>query len=200
MKKSLLTPTLLLAAVLVLAGCDSNTPAENAAASETDNPVQPAADSADMDIELVPITYEKWQRKLDGYKPDIVVVDMWATWCAPCIERFPKMVELNKRYGDRGVRFVSMNLDSREDEPALEMARQFLVNTRAAFENYMMDENLLEAFEMLDLLGIPTVVIYGPDGQERFRLTGDNPNHQFTDQDVESAIKSLLQSLGLAKQ
>lgn len=194
MKKSLLTPTLLLAAVLVLAGCDSNTPAENAAASETDNPVQPAADSADMDIELVPITYEKWQRKLDGYKPDIVVVDMWATWCAPCIERFPKMVELNKRYGDRGVRFVSMNLDSREDEPALEMARQFLVNTRAAFENYMMDENLLEAFEMLDLLGIPTVVIYGPDGQERFRLTGDNPNHQFTDQDVESAIKSLLQS------
>lgn len=192
MKKSLLTPTILLAAVLMLAGCD-NTPAQNAAA-ETDNPVQPAADGADADIELVPITYEKWKRKLAGYKPDIVVVDMWATWCAPCIERFPKMVELNKHYGDRGVRFVSMNLDSREDEPALEMARQFLVNTRATFENYMMNENLLQAFEMLDLLGIPTVVIYGPDGQERFRLTGDNPNHQFTDQDVESAIKSLLQS------
>lgn len=192
MKKSLLTPSLLLAAVLVLAGCD-NTPAENTA-TETVNPVQPAADSVDTGIALRPITYEKWKQKLAGYKPDIVVVDMWATWCAPCIERFPKMVELNKRYGSRGVRFVSMNLDSREDEPALEMARQFLVNTRATFENYMMNENLLEAFEMLDLLGIPTVVIYGPDGQERFRLTGDNPNHQFTDQDVESAIKSLLQS------
>jgi hypothetical protein len=56
----------------------------------------------------------------------------------------------------------------------------------------MMNENLLEAFERLDLLGIPTVLVYGSDGREHFRLTGDNPNNQFTDQDVESAIKSLL--------
>ena len=41
-------------------------------------------------------------------------------------------------------------------------------------------------------LGIPTVLVYGPDGQERFRLTGDNPNSQFTDRDIESAIETLL--------
>jgi thiol-disulfide isomerase/thioredoxin len=187
MKTGLLASAALLAAVLVPAGCDNRPP-------ETNNPVQPAADGENANIELIPITYEKWKRKLAGYKSDVVVVDMWATWCAPCIERFPKMVELNQRYGGRGVRFVSMNLDSREDEPALEMARQFLVNTRATFENYMLDENLLQAFEMLNLSGIPTVVIYGPDGQERFRLTGDNPDHPFTGRDVESAIESLLRS------
>lgn len=190
MKEVLLTSTILLAAVLVLAGCE-NKSSENSVTAKTDTPT---ADSNNAGIRLVPITYEQWEQKLAGYKSDIVVVDMWATWCAPCIERFPKMVELSKRYGGRGVRFVSMNLDSREDGPALETARQFLVNTRATFENYMMDENLLEAFDMLDLPGIPTVVIYGPDGQERFRLTGDDPDHPFTDQDVESAIKSLLPS------
>lgn len=184
MKTTLLIPAVLLTAVLVLAGCDNK-------AAETGNGIQPTAD-ANAGIELIPITYEEWTRKLAGYAPDIVVVDMWATWCAPCIERFPKMVELHEQYGDRGVRFVSMNLDSREDAPALKMAEQFLINTSATFENYMMNENLLQAFELLDLLGIPTVLIYGPDGQERFRLTGDNPNQQFTDQDIESAIESLL--------
>lgn len=184
MKTVLTIPAAVLAAVLMLAGCDNK-------AAETGNGIQPTAD-ASAGIELIPITYEEWTGKLAGYVPDIVVVDMWATWCAPCIERFPKMVELHQRFGDRGVRFVAMNLDSREDSPALKMAEQFLINTNATFENYMMDENLLKAFELLDLLGIPTVLIYGPDGQERFRLTGDNPNSQFTDRDIESAIESLL--------
>lgn len=188
MEKIFLIPTLL-AAGLFLAGCDKPTTDRTA---ETDNLAQPATASNASGIELVAITHKEWTQKLAGYGPDIVVVDMWATWCAPCIERFPKMVELHKRYGDQGVRFVSMNLDSREDEPALKMAEQFLINTGATFENYMMNENLLEAFERLDLLGIPTVLVYGSDGREHFRLTGDNPNNQFTDQDVESAIKSLL--------
>lgn len=184
MKTVLTIPAAVLAAVLMLAGCDNK-------AEETGSAVQPTA-GENAGIELVPITHEEWTQKLAGYKPEIVVVDMWATWCAPCIERFPKMVELHKKYGGRGVRFVSMNLDSREDQPALKMAKQFLINTGASFENYLMNENLLEAFEMLDLLGIPTVLVYGPDGQERFRLTGDNPNSQFTDRDIESAIETLL--------
>lgn len=189
MKILLLIPAAVLAAGLLLTGCDNKTADQSA---ETSNVVKPAATGNISGIELIPITYQEWTQKLAGYAPDIVVVDMWATWCAPCIERFPKMVELHKKYGDRGVRFVSMNLDSREDEPALKMAEQFLINTNATFENYMMNENLLKAFEMLDLLGIPTVLVYGPDGQERFRLTGDNPNNQFTDRDIESAIESLL--------
>ncbi|HEX7027482.1 MAG TPA: TlpA disulfide reductase family protein [Gammaproteobacteria bacterium] len=187
--KTVLITAALLAAALLLTGCDNPT-ADHAA--EKGAVVRPTAASDADGIELVPISYKEWTQKLAGYPPEIVVVDMWATWCAPCIERFPKMVELHKKYGDRGVRFVSMNLDSREDKPALKMAEQFLINTGASFENYLMNENLLEAFEMLDLLGIPTVLVYGPDGQERFRLTGDNPNSQFTDRDIESAIETLL--------
>jgi len=44
----------------------------------------------------------------------------------------------------------------------------------------------------LDLLGIPAVFIYGPDGSLRYRLTGDDPNNQFTDADVDEAIEELL--------
>lgn len=147
-------------------------------------------------IDLTPITFKEWQEKLSSYEPDIVVVDLWATWCQPCIERFPHMVEMHERYHDKGVRFVSMNLDSRDDTQALTFARQFLVKTNATFENYLMNENMMDAFEMLDLLGIPAVYIYDRNGQERIRLTGDNPNKQFTDKDVEDAIISLLAQPG----
>jgi len=152
----------------------------------------PAGDS----IALVPIAFAAWQEKLAGYAGDIVVVDMWATWCVPCIERFPHMVKLHGRYSPRGVRFISMSLDDREDTIALDRAREFLVQQKAVFDNYLMDEGITDAFEKLDLLSIPAVLIYGRDRSLRFKLTGDDPNNQFTGGDVEEAIEQLLQEEG----
>ncbi|MBN1379907.1 MAG: TlpA family protein disulfide reductase [Gammaproteobacteria bacterium] len=149
--------------------------------------------AGDDAIQLKRISYSQWQEKLKSYPPDIVVVDMWATWCVSCIERFPKMIELHRQYHQQGVRFVSMCLDERDDQPAITRAEKFLQKNNAVFENYLMDENLMQAFEMLDLIGIPVVLIYDRNGQEHFRLTGDNPNKQFTDKDVEAAIQQLLQ-------
>ena len=149
--------------------------------------------SSDTDIvSLVPLTFAQWQNKLPHYQPNIVVVDNWATWCAPCIKRFPKMVELDQRYRAEGVSFVSINLDDHEDTDALQKARDFLTEVNATFDNYYMDENVIDAFEKLDLLGIPAVVIYDRSGKERYRLTGDNPNKQFTDEDIDAAVQELL--------
>lgn len=143
-------------------------------------------------VTLVPVSFDVWQGKLASYKGDIVVVDNWATWCVPCVERFPHMVELYQKYRSKGVRFISMCLDDRDDPDALRRAEQFLVAQHATFENYRMDEVVPDAFEKLDLLGIPAVFVYDRSGKLRYRLTGDDPNHQFTDADVEGAIEKLL--------
>jgi len=140
----------------------------------------------------VPVSFDEWQQKLDGWQGDIVVVDMWATWCSSCLVRFPKMVELHDAYASKGVRFVSLCLDDRDDAEALAFAARFLEKQRAPFEHYLMNEKLMVAFEKLDLLGIPAVVIYRRDGEEAARLTGDNPNDQFDDRDIEEAVKTLL--------
>lgn len=150
-----------------------------------------AAQTGDS-IEIKPVRYTEWQDKLKNYRPDIVVVDYWATWCISCIERFPKMVEMQRHYHKQGVRFVSMCLDEHDDAPSIAKGQRFLQKINAQFEHYLMDENLMQAFEMLDLIGIPAVSIYDRSGKERYRLTGDNPNKQFTDEDVEAAIKTLL--------
>ena len=62
----------------------------------------------------------------------------------------------------------------------------------AVFDNFWMDENLMIAFEKLNLIGIPAVIIYDRNGDERYRLTGDDPNNQYSGKDIEKAIQELL--------
>ena len=144
-------------------------------------------------ITFLPVTYSQWQEKLAAYKGNILVVDLWATWCAPCVQRFPHMVELSRKYSDRErIRFVSMSLDDRSDPAALELAHKFLIRQNATFDNYRMDEIIPDAFDKFNIQGIPAVFIYDRTGKLRYRLTGDDPNHQFTNEDVERAVKTLL--------
>ncbi|MGB6852929.1 MAG: TlpA disulfide reductase family protein [Thermoanaerobaculia bacterium] len=152
----------------------------------------PTETEESVEVSLTPVTFEQWQQELASLEGGIVVVDMWATWCVPCVERFPKMVELYHEYSSRGVTFVSMCLDDRGDTEAVAYAHEFLGKQKATFANYLMDEMVTEGFVKLDLLGIPAVYVYAPDGERRYRLTADDPYNQFTDEDVESAIQELL--------
>jgi cytochrome c biogenesis protein CcmG/thiol:disulfide interchange protein DsbE len=147
---------------------------------------------------LAPVSFERWQEHLGRLRGEIVVVDHWATWCVPCLERFPAMVALAGKYQRRGVRFRSLCLDDRDDPDALAHAREFLSRQQADFPHYLMDEPITAAFEKLDLLGIPAVFVYGRDGALRYRLTGDDPARQFTDADVELAILELIGEPGAA--
>ena len=55
-----------------------------------------------------------------------------------------------------------------------------------------MNENLMQSFEALNLLGIPAVYIYSKEGELHSKLTGDNPNKQFTEKDIKDTIEALL--------
>jgi thiol-disulfide isomerase/thioredoxin len=143
-------------------------------------------------VTLRPVHFDQWKQELASLKGAIVVVDVWATWCAPCIERFPHMVDLSRRYASRGVTFVSMNVDNREDKAAVEAARQFLLKQGASFRNYSMDENILDAFQDLGVQGIPAVFMYDRTGRQRYFLNADDPNRQFTTRDVSDALATLV--------
>ena len=43
---------------------------------------------------------------------EVVLIDFWASWCAPCIAKFPKMKEFYGAYGDKGFEIVSNSIDS----------------------------------------------------------------------------------------
>ncbi len=138
------------------------------------------------------VTYAQWVRELESMRGRIVVVDYWATWCAPCVERFPRVMEMARRWSKSGVTFVTVSLDDRDDPKSIAKVQEFLAQQNARTPNYLMNEVIPDAFEKLGLLGVPAVMIYDRSGKMSKKLTGDDPNHQYTEADVESAIRSAV--------
>jgi thiol-disulfide isomerase/thioredoxin len=59
---------------------------------------------------------------LEGTLPDcagrVVLVDFWATWCAPCKASFPAYSELQKALGERGLTIIAVSVDKKPEEYA----------------------------------------------------------------------------------
>ena len=49
--------------------------------------------------------------KLSDYHGQIVVLNFWATWCAPCVEEMPSLVEMQRRVKSKGITVVAVSVD-----------------------------------------------------------------------------------------
>ena len=65
--------------------------------------------------------------QLSSYRGKVVVLDFWATWCDPCREETPYLVELQKKYGDRGLQIIGISMDD-GPEPVRGFYQQFHMN------------------------------------------------------------------------
>ncbi len=60
------------------------------------------------------------------------VINVWATWCAPCVAEFPELVALARRFANRDFEFISVSMDHPKSEPQV---KQFLEKNGAAPSN-----------------------------------------------------------------
>jgi thiol-disulfide isomerase/thioredoxin len=106
--------------------------------------------------------------KLADLKGQVVVVNFWATWCAPCKEEMPSLATLAKDYASKGVKVVAISVDRLEDGAA---AKDFL-KTHGGLQFYN-DPEYRVVFGLTPRPdGIPTTVIYDKAGKEQARLSG----------------------------
>jgi len=154
-----------------------------------------AATSAEDDgVKLEKINYENFRTKVVANKnAKFTMVDAWATWCAPCKENFPHVVEMHKKYGNKGLAVVSLSFDDPANAKQFSEAEKFLKEKKAVFRNVLLDEEEGVGFEKLNINAIPAVFLFGPDGKEIRRFTLDDPNHQFTYDEVEKAVAAMLE-------
>jgi thiol-disulfide isomerase/thioredoxin len=54
--------------------------------------------------------------RLSDYRGKIVVLNFWATWCGPCREEMPMLVEAEKTWAARGITFIAVSLDDSKTE------------------------------------------------------------------------------------
>jgi thiol-disulfide isomerase/thioredoxin len=150
---------------------------------------------AGIDVKLDRLNWNQFQSRLTADKNiKFTVVDAWSTTCGPCKENFPHVVEMHRKYAKLGVAVISLSLDDPSDKAAVAEAEKFLKSRKAAFTNVLLDENFGDGFEKLKINAIPAVFVYGPDGKELKRFTMDDPNNQFTYDDVEKTVIALLDS------
>jgi cytochrome c biogenesis protein CcmG/thiol:disulfide interchange protein DsbE len=67
--------------------------------------------------------------ELDAVAGQVVWVDFWASWCAPCRRSFPWMNQMQGRYGGQGLQIIGVNVDKER-----ELADAFLAETPAEFD------------------------------------------------------------------
>ena len=103
----------------------------------------------------------------------LTVINLWATWCGPCIAELPEFVTMNRMYRGRPFRLVTISLD---DLPKRAEALQVLTEHHVSATNFILDTKNRDAFaEALDKEWpgpLPYTLIVAPGGKVLYRKVG----------------------------
>ena len=129
----------------------------------------------------------KWKQytQLKGEK--LTVLDFWATWCSPCAKAIPKLNDIYKKYQDKGVQFLGINIDSQKNNAKI---IPFVKAYKIPYP-VLKDPNSQLASH-LNVTNIPTLLIINSENEVIYRHQG----YRFGDEEIiEEAISKLLEDL-----
>jgi thiol-disulfide isomerase/thioredoxin len=164
--------------VLAITGCSGgaigqDTPASNGsnfvAGSYNTTVFAPGSGPVAPDIKGTTLAGRKLT--LAAYRGDVVVLNFWGSWCAPCRAEAPALAALAKHFWPRGVRFVGVDI---QDSPAAAEAfeRNFLISYPSL--NDPGDQVALAFQSTVPPAGIPTTLVIGRTGRVAARIVGQS--------------------------
>ncbi|MDT8862724.1 TlpA family protein disulfide reductase [Alkalihalobacillus sp. MEB130] len=119
-----------------------------------------------LPIELTTLNGE--QVSLDEYLGQPVVLNFFATWCHPCQEEMPIILEMEKKLKEKGAAFLAINMTSQEK--GKEEIKPFLQHYRANFDPLLdKDGDVMKKYQ---IIGIPTTIVIDEQGMIVQRING----------------------------
>ena len=117
------------------------------------------------------IDHQGHRQAVSQWRGKILVVNFWATWCAPCREEMPDFSRLQEKYSDRGVQFLGIAIESRE---------KIAVYADRSTVSYPLLAGGHDAVELSRSLGngvggIPYTLVLGKSGEPLLSHTGRLP-------------------------
>lgn len=170
-------------------GCEANSPSKtvppitpvSTGSTPTGMPAESttAAESKTDDVTLNIKSWDDTLTLVAEHKGKVVVLDLWSTSCQPCLDEFPHLVELHKKYGSDKLVCVSVSCDfvgiqGKPPESYKDQVLEFLTRQKATFPNVLLNVESDALFEKLELASNPAVFVFGKDGKLAKRFDNDN--------------------------
>jgi thiol-disulfide isomerase/thioredoxin len=108
------------------------------------------------------------ERDLQRFRGKVVVLNFWATWCAPCRDEIPLLVRIQREYGPKGVQVIGASIDEPGDRESAEaFVRGMRINYPVWYGRTTED---MKPFRLAT--SIPATAVFDRDGRPVFRIIG----------------------------
>ncbi len=104
---------------------------------------------------------------LEDFRGRVVVLNLWATWCTPCVAEMPMLDRLQKQLEGKDAEVVALSIDRGGQQAVKEFYERIGVKRLKIYVDPTM-----RAQTGLGTLGLPTTLIIDREGRERGRLMG----------------------------
>lgn len=103
---------------------------------------------------------------LSAFEGQILLVNVWATWCPPCVVELPSLERLNDEFSSAGLKIAAVSVD----QGGWATINSFIDRHKIRLPFYLdASGDQISTFEFMNL---PTTIVYGPDGREIGRVEG----------------------------
>ncbi len=109
--------------------------------------------------------------KLSELRGEVVMINFWASWCAPCRQEMPLLEDMYDKYSDLGFTLLGVNVEE-DSSQATNMLREIPVNFPILFDNTNRVSKLYKVVAM------PTTVLVDRDGNMRYLHRGYLPGYE----------------------
>ena len=152
-------------------------------------PAAKAGASATASADLPLIDLAGYDKILAKYRGKPLLVTFWATWCEPCRDEFPMVVQLTKEYSPKGLSVFGVSLDDNAD---MNLVRHFLAQYQPGFPNFRQNPQI-DVDEFYRGVNpnwqgaMPETIFYTRDGRIALSFTAEQTRATF-----EAAIRAIL--------
>jgi len=109
--------------------------------------------------------------KLSEHRGEVVMINFWASWCAPCRQEMPLLEEMYKKYSDLGFVLLGVNVEE-DSSKATELLRDIPVSFPVLYDN----KN--EVTKLYKVVAMPSTVMVDRDGNMRYLHRGYLPGYE----------------------
>jgi thiol-disulfide isomerase/thioredoxin len=156
-------PILVCALVVSLFGCGSS-PKDEAPVSANAIALPERVKTADFK------TLDGKSIRLQDFAGKVVVLDLWATWCGPCRQEIPHLVELQQQYNAQGLEVIGLDFGNEPANLVNSFAQQLNINYKLAWVSDDLAPTLMAGYD-----SIPQTYVISRDGKILHRFVGFHP-------------------------